>query len=247
MRNPFYILLLITQLFWAQPAFEKGNELYRKEKYAEAATEYENILKTKKHSADLHFNLGNTYYKLNKVGPAIYNYEKALLLNPNNADIQNNLSFAHKMMIDEVKETPQVGFNKIISNFTSALTYNTWAAIAVGASFAFLLLFAGFYFSGITLYKRIFFIGMFVVAITIIISILSAMFEKNRSQNERPAIVYTGIATIKGEPKESAPDAAVVHEGTKVYVVEKLDSWKKVTLPDGTDGWIESNAVRELK
>ncbi len=247
MRNPFYIFLLITQIFWAQPAFEKGNELYRKEKYTEAVTEYENILKTKKHSADLYFNLGNAYYKLNKVGPAVYNYEKALLLTPNNAGIQNNLSFAHKMMIDEVKETPQVGFNKIISNFTSALTYNNWASIAVGCSFVFLLLFAGFYFSGLTLYKRSFFIGMLVISIAMIISILSAVFEKNRSQNERPAIVYTGIATIKGEPKESAPDAAVVHEGTKVYVIENLDSWKKVTLPDGTDGWIESSAIRELK
>lgn len=247
MKNPFYVFLLISQLFWAQSGFEKGNELYRKEKFAEAATEYENVLKTKKHSAELYFNLGNSYYKLNKVGPAVYNFEKALLLNPEDADIQNNLVFAHKLMIDEVKETPKVGFNKIISDFTSTFSYNSWAWIAVGFSVLFLVFFSGYYFSGTTLLKRIFFIGMFVWALLLVVSILSAIFEKDRYKKDRPAIVYSGIASIKSEPKNTANDATVLHEGTKVYVLETLDNWKKVSLPDGSDGWIESNAIKELK
>ena len=247
MKNLLYIFLLITQIFWAQPAFEKGNELYRKEKYADAAIEYENILKSKKHSADLYFNLGNAYYKLNKVGPAIYNFEKALLLNPNDTDIKNNLLFAQKMMIDEVKEMPQAGFNKIVSDFTSSFSFNMWAWIAVSTAFLFLIFFGGFYFSVITLYKRLFFIGMVVLLLFIVTSTMSAIFEKNRHQNERPAIIFSGIATIKGEPKQSAPDASVVHEGTKVYVLENLDNWRRISLPDGSDGWIESKEIKELK
>ncbi len=247
MKNPFYIFLLLTQFFWAQTAFEKGNELYRKEQFAEAAAEYESILKTKQHSADLYFNLGNAYYKLNKVGPAIYNFEKALLLKPNDIDIKNNLSFAQKMMIDEVKELPQAGFNKIIADFTSAMTYNNWGWLSVGASFVFLLFFGGFYFSATTLNKRLFFIGMVVMLLILLTALLSAIFEKDRSQNERPAIVFSGIAGIKGEPKLSAPDASVVHEGTKVYILENLDNWRHVTLPDGANGWIQSKEIKELK
>jgi SH3-like domain-containing protein len=39
----------------------------------------------------------------------------------------------------------------------------------------------------------------------------------------------------------------VLHEGTKVYVGETIGKWKKVQLTDGTEGWIESNAIKEVK
>ena len=247
MKKLVYLFLLATQVFWAQSGFEKGNELYRKEKYEDAVTEYENVLKTKKQSAELYFNLGNAYYKLNKVAPAVYNFEKALLLNPNDADIRNNLKFAHKMMIDEVREMPKLGFKKSIEDFTSAFSYNAWAWISVGLAFLFLLFFCGYYFSGVAIYKRIFFIGMFIIVLMLVLSILSAVFEKRQDKMERPAIVFSGIASVKSEPSASSSDAFTLHEGTKVYVLEALDNWKRVQLQDGSDGWIESSAIKELK
>ena len=106
MKNILYIFLLITQTFWAQTAFDKGNNLYQKGNYQEAITAYKSVVNSGQQSAELYFNLGNCFYKLNKVAPAIYNFEKALLLNPNDTEIQNNLSFAQKMTIDEVVEVP---------------------------------------------------------------------------------------------------------------------------------------------
>ena len=247
MKFPIYIFLLISQVFWAQSGFEKGNEFYRKEKYQDAVTAYESVLKTKKHSAELYFNLGNAYYKLNKVAPAIYNFEKALLLKPNDADIQNNLKFAHKMMIDEVKEVPKVGFRKIVGDFTSAFDYNTWGWISVGFAVLFALFFCGYYFSVVGIYKRIFFVGMFVLIFFIVISVIAAIFEKTRINSERPAIVFSGIASVKSEPKSSAGDVFQLHEGSKVYVQETLEEWRKIQLPDGTDGWIEATDIKELK
>lgn len=247
MKRLLCIVLLSAQALSAQNGFEKGNELYRKEKYAEAAEMYENVLKTRKHSAELYFNLGNAYYKLNKVAPAVYNYEKALLLSPGDKEIENNLKFAHKMMVDEVREVPKVGFRKMIADFTSAFNYDTWAWIAVSLAIGFLLFFCGYYFSATTLLKRIFFIGMFVIAFGIVVGILSAIFEKDRMASERPAIIFAAIVSIKSEPKTSAADAIVLHEGTKVNVLETLDNWARVELPDGSDGWIESSAIKEVK
>ena len=103
MKNLLYIIVLTTQVFFAQNGFENGNALYQKGKYQEAITAYESVFRTKKQSAELYFNIGNCYYKLNKVAPAIYNYEKALLLNPTDAEIQNNLKFAQKLQIDDIK------------------------------------------------------------------------------------------------------------------------------------------------
>lgn len=247
MKKLFYFLLLCTSLLSAQNGFDKGNELYRKEKYAEAAEAYENVLKTKKHSAELYFNLGNAYYKLNKVAPAIYNYEKALLLSPGDRDVENNLKFAHKMMVDEVKETPKVGFSKMVADFTSGMSYNGWAWLAVGCAIGFLLFFCGYYFSSATLLKRLFFLGMIVLSLVILLSIFSAIFEKDRHASERPAIVFAAAAAVKSEPKPSAADVITLHEGTKVYVLETLDNWRRVELPDGSDGWMESSVIKEVK
>ena len=247
MKNILYILLLTTEIFFAQTGFEKGNALYQKGSYNEAISEYESILASKKQSAELYFNLGNCYYKLNKVAPAIYNYEKALVLKPNDNEIQNNLKFAQKLQIDEIKEVPKVGFEKLIRDFTATFHYDTWAWISVSFATLFLLFFVGYYFSQTTQSKRIFFIGMFVLVLLILISVLSAIFEKSHYENERPAIVFAEVVSVKSEPKASGSDVLVLHEGTKVFVLETLETWKKIQLTDGTEGWIENSAIKEVK
>lgn len=247
MKKIFYLVVLTSQLFFAQSDFEKGNSLYQKENYTEAIKAYEKVLATKKQSEALYFNLGNCYYKLNKVAPAVYNFEKALVLNPNDKEISNNLKFAHKLQIDEIKVVPKVGFEKSIHDFTSLFQYDTWACISVSFATLFLLFFVGYYFSGTTFAKRLFFIGMFVLVFLILISVCVAIFEKKQFDDERPAIVFAEICAVKSEPKSASSDVVVLHEGTKVFVLERMDNWKKIQLTDGTEGWIEINAIKEVK
>jgi tetratricopeptide (TPR) repeat protein len=247
MKKIIFIFLLISQVFFAQSGFDKGNYLYQKGRYEQAISEYESVLASKQQSAELYFNLGNCYYKLNKVAPAIYNYEKALVLNPNDAEIQNNLKFAQKMQIDEIKVIPTVGFSKMIHDVTSAFHYNTWAWISVGFSTLFLLFFIGYYFSQITLSKRIFFFGMFVVVFMLLISVSAAITEKNNSDNEKPAIVFAEMVLVKSEPQKASNTLFTLHEGTKVFVLETLENWRKIQLTDGTEGWIEKTAIKEVK
>lgn len=247
MKKLLFIFLLTTQFFYAQTGFEKGNTLYQKGKYEQAITEYESVLATKQHSAELYFNLGNCYYKLNKVAPAIYNYEKALVLNPDDAEITNNLKFAQKLQIDEIKVIPQVGFAKMIHDFTSIFHYNTWAWISVGLSTLFLLCFLGYYFSRFTLTKRIFFFGMFALLLLLLISVTTAISEKNHYESEKPAIVFAEMVLVKSEPQKASNTVFTLHEGTKVFIKESLDNWNKIQLTDGTEGWIEKTAIREVK
>jgi len=231
----------------AQNPFDKGNALYRKGNYAGAAQEYESIIKSHKESAELYFNLGNTYYKLDKVAPAIFNYEKSLLLNPGNKDTEVNLGFAQKMVIDDIKAVPKVGFAKVLYGITGNYHYNTWGWIAVSFSALFLLLFLGYYLAGTTLLKRLFFTGMGIVLLGIVLSILSAVFVKAQENNRHPAIVFAEVTAVKAEPNDKAQDAFILHEGTKVNVLKTLDNWKKIQLADDRVGWIEQGAIREVK
>jgi tetratricopeptide (TPR) repeat protein len=247
MKNIFYILLLTTQIFFAQSGFEKGNDLYQKGKYDLAAKSYESVLAENKESAELYFNLGNCYYKLQQTAPAIYNYEKALVLDPSNTAVLNNIKFAQKQTIDEIKVVPKVGFGKLIRDFTGIYSFDTWAWIAVGFSALFLLFFLGYYLSQTVVLKRIFFLGMFIIIVLILISISAAFFEKSHFDNEKPAIVFAESAEVRSEPQKASGTIFVLHEGTKVYVEETLENWKKIQLTDGTEGWIDGKSIKEVK
>ncbi|RZJ56234.1 MAG: tetratricopeptide repeat protein [Flavobacterium sp.] len=248
MKNILYLFLLISQVFFAQSSFEKGNTLYKNGEYQQAINVYEGIIKEdKQQSAELYFNLGNSYYKLNKVAPSIYNYEKALVLKPHDTETLNNLKFAKKLTIDEIKEVPKVGFAKLIQNFTGIFHYNTWAKISVGIAFVFLLCFIGYYFSQLTLSKRIYFIGMFILLVALLLSVAAGMSEKDHFDNDRPAIVFAEISEVRSEPQKAGSAIILLHEGAKVYVKEIVGSWKKIELTDGTEGWIDATTIKEVK
>jgi tetratricopeptide (TPR) repeat protein len=247
MKNIFYILLLTTQIFFAQSGFEKGNDLYQKGKYDLAAKEYESVLAENKESAELYFNLGNCYYKLQQTAPAIYNYEKALVLDPSNAAVLNNIKFAQKQTIDEIKVVPKVGFGKLIRDFTGIYPFDTWAWITIAFAILFLSFFLGYYLSQTVVVKRIFFFGMFIIIVLILISISAAFFEKSHFDNEKPAIVFAESVEVRSEPQKASGTIFVLHEGTKVYVEETLENWKKIQLTDGTEGWIDGKAIKEVK
>jgi tetratricopeptide (TPR) repeat protein len=229
-------------------AFVAANELYKKENYEAAATKYEFIHdKVKVESAELYFNLGNCYYKLDKIAPAIYNFEKALLLNPNDDTIKTNLEFAQKKGIDDIKVIPEVGFTKAIYAFVNTWHYDSWAWAAVIMSMLFLLTFLGYYFVNTTLIKRIFFTSMFVFLVGICTTVLAAFLQKQNDVKIKPAIVFSSAVNVKSEPKSTSEDVLVLHEGTKVFVLETMDNWKKIQLTDKTEGWIEKDAIKELK
>lgn len=249
MKKLFYLFLFITASVSATDVsnpFVDGNIQYNDGKYEAAITSYESVLANGLQSAELYFNLGNCYYKLHKVAPAIYNYEKALQLNPNDEEIKTNLDFARKMTIDDIKIIPKVGFNKLIEDFTSSYYYDTWAWIAVVFGFVFLGFFIGYYFSATAFKKRIYFTGMFLILVGIVISVSSGIYEKNRISNDKPAIVFAENTSLKGEPKSSSTETILLHEGTKVYVLESIANWKKVQLTDETTGWIQEDAIKEL-
>ncbi|MFN7676013.1 hypothetical protein [Flavobacterium sp.] len=88
---------------------------------------------------------------------------------------------------------------------------------------------------------------MFVWLAGIFLSAASGFYEKSRIENERPAIVFSENTPLKSEPKKGSQDATILHEGTKVYIIESIANWKKVALTDETTGWIEESAIKEIK
>lgn len=251
MKKYILLFILITQFVSANDSndatFKKANDLYKKGNYEQALHAFESILKSDNESADLYFNIANCYYKLGKVAPSIYNYEKALLLNPDDEVIKTNRSFAQKMAIDDIKIVPEVGFKKMVKDFTSSFHYDSWAWMAVCIAFLSLLSFLGYYFGNTVLLKRTFFSLFLIFLVGIGVTVFAAFLQKKYDANYNPAIVFAEATTLKSEPKNSSEDVVTLHEGTKVLVLETLGNWKKVALSDKTKAWIDKDAIREVR
>src|SRR5436190_16748128 len=92
------IILLTAVAFTANAgddsAFGKANRAYAEGRFEEAATGYENLIRSGNWNADLFYDLGNARYRLGDFGQAILNFERALALDPRHAEAEANLRLA---------------------------------------------------------------------------------------------------------------------------------------------------------
>lgn len=226
--------------------FEKGNTAYNEGNYPEAIESYEAILNSGETSAELYFNLGNAHYKMNDVAPGIYFYEKALQLDPNDKEILNNLEFARNMAIDDIQEVEKGGLTKIVNDVISVLSYNGWANAAIAFSALFAVLFLLYYFSGRTRFKRLYFTFSMIFLVIVIVSVGFAFQQENYIKSSNFAIVFAEEAPVRNEPNLRSDELFLLHEGTKIEVLETFQDWLKLELANGAVGWIDKNYVRFL-
>lgn len=227
--------------------FEQGNALYNDGKYEEAIEKYDRILDTDMHSAELYFNLANAHYKLNHIAPSIYYYEKAQHLAPNDADIKQNMAFANNMTLDAIDVIPEVGISKVINQVSHVISFDAWAIMAIGFVLLAVFSFINYYMSFGTRTKRFSFTFGSVFLILMIASLVSAFNKYELDKSDNPAIVFAQESQIKNEPNLRSSEAFILHEGTKVQVVDTVDSWKKIKLTDGKTGWIRAKDIKMLR
>jgi len=242
-------VMLIAFLGNAQneAVFNRATDAYNNGDYQKAIDYYSDILDNGEHSAELYFNLGNAFYKLNEIAPSIYNYEKALLLAPNDEEIQNNLSYAQNMTLDAIEIMPETSLSKIYKAITGIMTFDQWSYTAVIFMFLFVLLYIAFYYFKYATSKRIAFIGSIVSLFISVMVVVFAFVQYNDFIADQPAIVYESEVQIKAEPNKRSEAIFVLHEGTKVNVLDELNEWKKIKIVDGKTGWVTAKSIKLLK
>ncbi len=249
MKHILLFILLITSGLSAQKAdslFVQANKLYQNEKYTEALEIYKEIEESKVRSDKLFYNIASANYKLNRVAPAIYYYEKALMINPNNGDAKFNLRFAKQMAIDNIEPLPRTFSQKFSVSTIQKMSYNTWAWIAVSLSFLFAILFLLYHFSYSSGSKRFYFVSSIISAFLVLLTLIFAYQNYNTVKTDKPAIVFAQQTEVKSAPTMSSEVSFKLHEGTKVQILESLDSWKKIKIADGKIGWMIADDLKEL-
>lgn len=249
MKKIIFIFIFIFNASFAQnneELFETANDLYKNGKYVEAINSYEQLIEENLISSEVYFNLGNSYYKLNKVAASIFNYEKSLQLNPANEDARNNLIFANRLTLDRIDTLPDSFFQNISNVYFKQLSINNWGIIAIIFSVLIAGFFLLFYYSYTPIKKRMFFVLGCISIILLISSLLIGFQEYNEFKNTKEAIVFAEQVSVQNEPTDSGIESFVLHEGTKMFVLDNVDVWTKIKLTDGKTGWMLTKNLKEL-
>ncbi len=251
MKNYFLVLILVCSfsILFAQSneeLFTDANKHYQSKEYLIAIEMYHSILQKGYISSELYFNLANSYYKLGSLGKSILNYERALKLDSNDEDILFNLSLANSKVVDKIDKLPDSIFTKFWKTFSDMFSYHTWGYLAIIFSFLSMITFFVYYLSKFINHKKMAFYLMLVFFGLTFISAFIKNQQESFIQNYKPAIILADNVYVKSAPNLAAEDYFVLHQGTKVVVIEEVHLWKKIRLQDGKIGWMKSDSLEKI-
>lgn len=192
-------------------------------------------------SNELYTNIGNAYFKSGNLPYSILYYERALKMDPSDKDAAYNKEIATGMTQDRIDPVPEFILTVWTRNLCYIFDSDAWAytfLIFLALTIACVLLFV----LGNSLCKKIgFFTGIFtILAATIALSF--SIWQRNERMEADSAILVSPVVSVKSAPtSESATNLFILHEGTKVEIIDEVGGWRNIQLADGRQGWIESS------
>ena len=240
------LMLMPISMFAQQSLKTSGDEAYGKGNYQQAINIYEQLLK-KGVSAEVYYNLGNAYYRSENITKAIINYERALLLSPGDEDIRFNLQLARSKTIDKITPESEMFFVTWYRSLVNLTSVDGWAYTALVSLLLALCMALVYLFSSKVWLRKIGFFGGIVMLVLFIVSNVFAYQQRMILDNRTGAIVITPSANVKTTPENNSKDAFLIHEGTKVEIIDdSMNDWKCVHLANGKEGWISTKALERI-
>lgn len=254
-NKPIFVCLVLSCLLGfkvqanhvkATETYKKANDLYKSQNYSGSLALYDSLLKLGYRSFELEYNTGNAYYRTGQIAQAILHYERALLLRPNEPDAEHNLRMAYLSTVDKIDPSPVLFYQQWWRDFAYGGTIfgkSVWTLILLWGSAMF---FAAYLFLKNTKIRRW---SFYLFGTTLVVGLMSwALVENhdNHMHENKGAIITTDATYVKGAPTEDGANLFMLHSGTKVTVVDGLESWKKIRLANGNEGWIISSDITEI-
>lgn len=221
-----------------------GVQAYTDGKFSDASAAWTSIEESGQKSAKLYYNLGNAWFKQGNYPKAILNYERALRLDPSYSDARYNLEFTSNFVQDKIEPVPEFILKSVARKVCYVMGSNAWAVIFL-VLLAAALVMGLLFLLGSSVGKRRagFYCG--IVLLLLSAGALSfSIWQKSDSVKTDTAIVMSPVSSVKSSPSSgSSKDLFVIHEGTKVTILDEVGSWKNIALADGRQGWIPASDI----
>ena len=239
-------ILFSISLLGQQDLITQGDSAYNREMYTEAISNYEAVLDQGFESAQLYYNLGNAYFNINMLPAAILNYERAKVLAPADADIDFNLNIANSMIPDKIEPVPEIFYIRWWKSLRNSFNLYTWTIASISI-FVLFILCAGIFFlsRNILMRKFAFWSGIFFILFSI--AGFSMTYTRYDIQSKHlEAIVFDPTITVKSSPNQLGKDLFVIHEGTKVFILEEINEWCNIKIANGSAGWLPAVSIKRI-
>ncbi|MBI2167071.1 MAG: BatD family protein [Candidatus Omnitrophica bacterium] len=219
--------------------FREANRLYQAADYSQAASLYESLIDQGFRNSAVHYNLGNAYFKESRLGRAILHYERSRRLRPRDPDTLANLRYATSLLEYRIEDKRNWYFRAL----EAVLRFFTREEIGV------LFLGLGVLFWGSWAYLLYFRKGApwgWRVKTVLVFLVLASGLWLFKEVPLREAVVLKPKASVRYGPSYKDQVAFRLAEGMKVRLQKKLDSWNRVSLPNGETGWISDEEIEEI-
>ena len=221
-----------------------GVQAYTDGKFSDASAAWTSIEESGQKSAKLYYNLGNAWFKQGNYPKAILNYERALRLDPSYSDARYNLEFTSNFVQDKIEPVPEFILKSVARKVCYVMGSNAWAVIFL-VLLAAALVMGLLFLLGSSVGKRRagFYCG--IVLLLLSAGALSfSIWQKSDSVKTDTAIVMSPVSSVKSSPSSgSSKDLFVIHEGTKVTILDEVGTWRNISLADGRQGWIPASDI----
>ena len=239
-------LLLVPSLLMAdenEQIIRQANQDYSSGLYNNAIAGYLEVMDKGVESSELYYNLGNAYFKVNDMASAILFFERAKRLNYYDEDINHNLQVANNRIVDKINEVPVIFYKQWWNRLYNLLGVNAWAKLNITILVIFMIFVLVYFVARVIIIRKAAFwlgITMFVFAL---FSFGFALQKYKSFHTHNQAIVFSPSITIKSSPAENSVDLFVVHEGTKVKILDSIGDWHEIKIANGSVGWIQQSAI----
>lgn len=226
--------------------FLEGNQFYQKGDFAKAIKIYESILETGDFSGELYFNLANAYLKNNQTGKAILNYERAKKYDSDES-FHTNLKIAEAERVDQIEPLPSFFLKRIWTDFRDLFSSTVWSVLTLFFLWIGLGLLAHKALTNKDLLpKRALKITVGFSLVAFLICLIMAFAKYSFESTHQSAIILQKETELKEAPDKISPEIIPLHEGTKVEIIDQIESWYKVRLADGEIGWMDASHLEVI-
>jgi tetratricopeptide (TPR) repeat protein len=242
----YLLIFLISPLLSFASKDLAADAQYAKGQYKEARASYQKLLNEGYQSAALYFNMGNACFKSDDIPSAILYYEKARRLEPGDEDINFNIRFANLKTTDKIEEAPEFFVTKWWHGFILMFSLSTLSILSIVFILLSSAVLIAYLFTRSVIFKKISFYSAIVLFVFGLVFIFMGNRQTAYFDSHRQAIIFTSTVTVKSAPANNAKTLFVIHEGTKVNVLEANSNRIKIKLANGSEGWIGVGDVKEI-
>ena len=229
----------VTDSLW-----KDGVAAYSEGRWDAALASWQAIEERGAESPRLYCNIGDAWFKQGDYAHAILYFERALKLDPSDADARFNLEFARSFVQDKIDSVPEFFLKTWVRGLGRSLSSNAWAAlflVFLALGLAALLLFL------LSASRRLRQAGFYTAILCLLVSVGCLSFssaQRKAYKRTDTAIIMRPVSSVRSSPgAEGAKDLFILHEGTKVRILDEVGTWRNVELSDGRQGWISASDV----